>query len=115
MRATLHQLSPNTYSGEWLRKRAGKRRSDSRSIARNGPALHTLSTGLPTGPATNIATPLRAPAGAGFRAEEPDAMSEPGYSLRGRTPYLPIHKRPKLVLPDKARVAVWTIVNVENW
>ena len=38
-----------------------------------------------------------------------------GRSVRGRTPYLPIHKRPKLVLPNKARVAVWTIVNVENW
>jgi peptidoglycan/xylan/chitin deacetylase (PgdA/CDA1 family) len=40
---------------------------------------------------------------------------EVGDSVRSRTPYLPIHKRPKLVLPDKARVAVWTIVNVENW
>ena len=41
--------------------------------------------------------------------------SEVGRSVRGRTPYLPIHKRPKLVLPGNARVAVWTIVNVENW
>ncbi|MGQ3298673.1 polysaccharide deacetylase family protein [Reyranella sp.] len=41
--------------------------------------------------------------------------SETGSSVRGRTPYLPIHKRPKLVLPGDARVAVWTIVNVENW
>jgi allantoinase len=40
---------------------------------------------------------------------------EPGDSLRGRAPYLPIHKRPKLTLPGNARVAVWTIVNVENW
>ena len=40
---------------------------------------------------------------------------QPGDSLRGRTPYLPITKRPKLVLPGNARVAVWTIVNVENW
>ncbi len=38
-----------------------------------------------------------------------------GESLRGRAPYVPIHKRPKLVLPNDARVAVWTIVNVENW
>jgi len=38
-----------------------------------------------------------------------------GESVRGRTPYLPIHKRPRLVLPNNARVAVWTIVNVENW
>jgi allantoinase len=41
--------------------------------------------------------------------------NDPGHSVRGRAPYLPIHKRPKLVLPDKAKVAVWTIVNVENW
>jgi peptidoglycan/xylan/chitin deacetylase (PgdA/CDA1 family) len=41
--------------------------------------------------------------------------SEPGGSVRNRTPYLPIHKRPNLVLPGNARVAVWTIVNVENW
>jgi len=40
---------------------------------------------------------------------------EPGYSLRGRLPYQPIHKRPPLKLPGNARVAVWTIVNVENW
>jgi peptidoglycan/xylan/chitin deacetylase (PgdA/CDA1 family) len=40
---------------------------------------------------------------------------ETGDSVRGRTPYLPIHKRPKLTLPGDARVAVWTIVNVENW
>jgi allantoinase len=40
---------------------------------------------------------------------------EPGHSLRSRAPYLPIHKRPKLRLPGDARVAVWTIVNVENW
>jgi len=41
--------------------------------------------------------------------------NETGHSVRGRTPYLPIHKRPRLELPNKARVAVWTIVNVENW
>ena len=40
---------------------------------------------------------------------------EAGDSVRGRTPYLPIHKRPRLSLPNDARVAVWTIVNVENW
>ena len=40
---------------------------------------------------------------------------EPGHSLRGRLPYQPIHKRPPLKLPGGARVAVWTIVNVENW
>ena len=38
-----------------------------------------------------------------------------GGSVRARLPYLPIHKRPPLRLPGDARVAVWTIVNVENW
>lgn len=43
-------------------------------------------------------------------------MSEPlGHTLRGRIPYQPIHRRPPLKLPGGARVAVWTIVNVENW
>ncbi len=39
----------------------------------------------------------------------------PGHSLRARAPYTPIHRRPPLALPGNARVAVWTIVNVENW
>lgn len=38
-----------------------------------------------------------------------------GTSVRGRLPYVPIHRRPPLKLPNNARVAVWTIVNVENW
>lgn len=38
-----------------------------------------------------------------------------GASVRGRLPYEPIHRRRKLTLPGNARVAVWTIVNVENW
>jgi peptidoglycan/xylan/chitin deacetylase (PgdA/CDA1 family) len=38
-----------------------------------------------------------------------------GSSVRNRLPYMPIHKRPALRLPGDARVAVWTIVNVENW
>ena len=38
-----------------------------------------------------------------------------GRSVRGRLPYTPIHRRPSLKLPNDARVAVWTIVNVENW
>jgi allantoinase len=38
-----------------------------------------------------------------------------GGSVRGRLAYVPIHRRPKLSLPNDARVAVWTIVNVENW
>ena len=42
-------------------------------------------------------------------------MSDLGGSIRNRLPYAPIHKRPALKLPNGARVAVWTIVNVENW
>ena len=42
-------------------------------------------------------------------------MSEPGSSIRGRVSYEPIHRRPRLQLPGGARVAVWTIVNVEHW
>lgn len=38
-----------------------------------------------------------------------------GTSLRGRLDYQPIHQRPALKLPSGARVAVWTIVNIENW
>lgn len=43
------------------------------------------------------------------------AVEVPGYSVRARIPYEPIHSRPPLALPNNARVAVWTIVNVENW
>lgn len=42
-------------------------------------------------------------------------LTEPDYSMRNRLPYSPIHERPALALPGGARVAVWTIVNVENW
>ena len=35
--------------------------------------------------------------------------------IRNRLPYAPITKRPPLRLPKGERVAVWTIVNVENW
>ncbi len=35
--------------------------------------------------------------------------------FRDRVPYAPIHRRPALKLPGGARVAVYTIVNVENW
>jgi allantoinase len=38
-----------------------------------------------------------------------------GNSVRSRVPYQPITRRPGLRLPGDARVAVWTIVNVENW
>ena len=34
---------------------------------------------------------------------------------RERVPYSAIVDRPKLTLPDGARLAVWTIVNVEEW
>lgn len=40
---------------------------------------------------------------------------ETGSSVRARVEYQPIHRRPPLELPGGARVAVWTIVNVENW
>src|SRR5690625_193563 len=38
-----------------------------------------------------------------------------GSSVRDRITYQPIHQRQKLALPNNARVAVWTIVNVETW
>jgi peptidoglycan/xylan/chitin deacetylase (PgdA/CDA1 family) len=38
-----------------------------------------------------------------------------GPSLRARLDYQPIHQRRPLKLPGDARVAVWTIVNIENW
>ncbi len=44
-------------------------------------------------------------------------MSDPQkvWTARDRVPYAPIVGRPPFTLPNKARVAVWTIVNVENW
>ena len=36
-------------------------------------------------------------------------------SFRDRLPYSAIVDRPALVLPGDARIAVWTIVNVEEW
>lgn len=41
--------------------------------------------------------------------------AQPGHSVRGRLPYEPLPQRPALQLPGNARVAVWTIVNVEHW
>lgn len=38
-----------------------------------------------------------------------------GDSVRNRLPYSLIDSRPRLSLPGNARVAVWTIVNVESW
>lgn len=43
------------------------------------------------------------------------ATDEIGSSVRARVPYTLIHNRPALRLPNDARIAVWTIVNVENW
>lgn len=42
-------------------------------------------------------------------------MSQSGSSIRSRLTYSPIVSRPKIVLPHGKRIAVWTIVNVENW
>lgn len=44
-----------------------------------------------------------------------DDLSRAIETVRGRVPYAPITERAKLQLPGGARVAVWTIVNVENW
>ncbi|WP_051383206.1 polysaccharide deacetylase family protein [Bradyrhizobium sp. WSM3983] len=41
--------------------------------------------------------------------------SEFGSSFRNRLNYASIYNRPALTLPGNARVAVWTIVNLENW
>jgi allantoinase len=38
-----------------------------------------------------------------------------GHSVLSRVPYSSIDSRPKIALPGDAHVAVWTIVNVENW
>ena len=43
------------------------------------------------------------------------AADDVGGSVRARVPYEPIGRRRALRLPNDARVAVWTIVNVENW
>ena len=43
------------------------------------------------------------------------SQNKTGVSARDRVPYEPIVSRPPFRLPNKARVAVWTIVNVENW
>jgi peptidoglycan/xylan/chitin deacetylase (PgdA/CDA1 family) len=43
------------------------------------------------------------------------ADNDIGKSVRERLDYQPIHQRPPLKLPGGARVAVWTIVNIENW
>ncbi len=42
-------------------------------------------------------------------------QERPGARVRARLPYVPITARPAFRLPGDARVAVWTIVNVEAW
>ena len=42
------------------------------------------------------------------------ALSKP-MSPRERLPYSAIIDRPRLPLPNNGRIAVWTIVNVEEW
>jgi len=42
-------------------------------------------------------------------------MERAPITSRERLPYRPIGQRPEFKLPGDARVAVWTIVNVENW
>jgi peptidoglycan/xylan/chitin deacetylase (PgdA/CDA1 family) len=43
------------------------------------------------------------------------SQNKNGFSARDRVPYEPIVDRQPFILPNRARVAVWTIVNVENW
>jgi allantoinase len=45
------------------------------------------------------------------------SASRSGGALSGhqRVPYQPITRRRPFVLPNDARIAVWTIVNIENW
>lgn len=40
---------------------------------------------------------------------------QPGHSIRGRTPYRSIRDRPRLTLPDGAKMIIWNIVNIEVW
>ena len=47
--------------------------------------------------------------------DECPVIREIGSSVRKRLPYSGIASRLPLSLPGRARVAVWTIVNVESW
>ena len=46
-----------------------------------------------------------------------DAVNRPSYGMMPteRVTYAPISGRKKLMLPGGARMAVWVIVNVEEW
>jgi allantoinase len=48
-------------------------------------------------------------------SEHKTSLSGGALSARQRVPYEPITRRRPFVLPNDARIAVWTIVNVENW
>lgn len=48
-------------------------------------------------------------------SEQHSGQAAAGPSARERVRYEPITQRPSFVLPNQARVAVWTIVNIENW
>src|SRR4051794_9596763 len=43
------------------------------------------------------------------------SMAQSSLTPRERVPYQPIIRGRRFALPQNARVAVWTIVNVENW
>jgi allantoinase len=48
-------------------------------------------------------------------SEHKTSPSGGALSARQRVPYEPITRRRPFVLPNDARIAVWTIVNIENW
>ncbi|HWM80697.1 MAG TPA: hypothetical protein VNQ56_01435, partial [Pseudolabrys sp.] len=66
----------------------------------SGSGKHRLRKGRPVNDSSNV---------------NRQTTGEIGSSVRGRIPYRSIYNRPQLRLPGDARVAVWTIVNVENW
>jgi allantoinase len=48
-------------------------------------------------------------------AARPAAVADGQVELHRRVPYSALPDRPALSLPGDARVAIWTVVNVENW
>jgi allantoinase len=48
-------------------------------------------------------------------SEQKTSPSDGALLAPQRVPYQPITRRRPFVLPNDARVAVWTIVNIENW